>query len=448
MLSVLYGSGARLYPQTGSTSSKRPSARAMAIVREEFEAFKNALELRFLDAEKNIESVLRRLDTSQASQAEQIAEITQVLQGANAISQSAAKQVDGMQETIRQVTTAYEAITHHVKSEIGSALEVMRERVHKIEERPETGRMGKNLLNHPKALENKMTTFKGEKNAQDKNNFFKWRENLDNLILGAYPGLEDLLDALKKSAEEATQDWYEGETYSDEDVPPYKHLCTEVFKCIKRHVESDAQTIVEGANKNGLEAYRKLSKNFESHSTNSKGQLLDALTHMVHRKAKDIQELTKLVRELEAKTQNYRRHVGEEPSEDIKSSILSNLLDPSTRKEAIRTNVLGKYKEMQTLIEKLATEDVSNTAPMDIGAVDYKSTSAYEQDWQGQLLGQGSQPEHTEYYNMQDPYQYNINALGKGPGKGKGRGKGDGRCFECGLPGHFSRECHLKRKGK
>ena len=202
--------------------------------------------------------------------------------------------------------------------------------------------------------------------------------------------------------------------------------------------------------KNGFELYRVVCQLVDAIPENAAFHLNNELLNLTKQygsKVVDLRTLYGFRLLLKRKVAEYKKVIGNNPSEENSYAILWNVMDPDSKTKAMAANLAGRtYKELYDHIDQrhrimfgtLDYKAEKKDDPMGLALLGYPEPAAvhvppgYEPA--------SAPPAHpgpdVEQRGMFDQH---LDAMG-GKG-GKGKGKGDGKCHTCGGDGHFSREC-------
>ena len=229
-------------------------------------------------------------------------------------------------------------------------------------------------------------------------------------------------------------------------------------------LDKEPLLIAEKTPGNGLEAWRRLNKRFDPHGGQHDMDRYESLVYGT-RKAKNLEELPKMIEAWEKEIDNFTSRTSEFPIHDsLKTCVLLKMApDDYARELKFKYNAVKQdYDTLRDNIMEFCSINAPPTSykgplKMDLSPLAHGAPAPEEEKW--------SNAEWAEWvYDEQNPTS-DLDYLGKprkGKGKGKGaKGKGTGkggktreawdaakvklyeekRCFICGEEGHQASRC-------
>ena len=312
--------------------------------------------------------------------------------------------MEHMQEVYRQ--------SHVAVTDLHHRLTVMEGRVKEVEDARKTHEATKKGLIPPKnILPDKLAKTEEWKG---------WKSDVEDYCEENFPGMKEMLEKVKKSETEVNELWFG--PHDDQWWARSEMLWRFLKRYTKLHI--DAKKVVVGTrDDNGWEAWRKLGIQFEPNLATREAMLMAQFTGMVNKRAKNTTETKTLMLELEERAKRVE-DITEEPIDDKHAmSVIVGILDTETLKHTAQYQ--GAKKDIEVLKTKvmdfvnMMAGTTGKSDPMDLNRFQTHEEGEEEEEW-------GEEEEHNHG---------GLNAMGE-------------VCYECGLPGHYARECPWKGKGK
>ena len=258
--------------------------------------------------------------------------------------------------------------------------------------------------------------------------FRPWRASFENFCELVDQGVKEILRKIGNQRKALTDDEMKtmcGNMDKDE-------LDRRLHNALVGYTEGEAKRLVESVGaRQGLKAYQELCMYYDLKTDASENRLMSDLLGMASKPAKNLQEVRKLMIEMEARKTRLEEMGGEVPRPKSLRAILVGLLDEETRKHIGDTISGLDYNEAKKKVNDHVTTNLEARAggsdDMDLGRCGT-----------GEGTGKEDEEKKTENDQEEEGWEQRLATL-------KGQGKG---CYNCGKMGHIAANCYSKGGGK
>ena len=323
----------------------------------------------------------------------------------------------------KQVTEEVGKVTVGLQELYGQASEAiaeLRNRLERVEGTGETRAPNRKSLVHAKSIIPEKITKKEE--------WKQWKSDVEDYCEEMFEGMKEMLEKTRKANMEVGEEWFTTAEQS------WWERGEQLWRFLKRYTGGELKTIVQSVRMdNGWEAWRKLHESCEPGNVMREAWAMSRFTTMVNKRAKNFAETRSLMIELEDRARKIEDITGKRVDDRHAMSVIVSVVDMETMKHTAAYQGAGAdidllKRKIQEFVNMM-TGDESRSDPMDLGRVQEKEcTHGEEEEW-------GEEWGYEEVSGEQGEEAWGVNALG-------------GTCFNCGMPGHYARECPNGKGGK
>jgi hypothetical protein len=199
----------------------------------------------------------------------------------------------------------------------------------------------------------------------DEKKFLPWRAKFDMEVDDIWSGLEPVLKEIRVMKRECSAAEFNGlvlkHAMRPDNYEPlewsFGHIGKQLYKILFKKTELELHKIVSSCDKDrdGIEAYRLLSKHCDPYTFNTAGTLMEAITEMGSQKPGSVDELLSLMREMKKRLATYEERV--KPLPDAKTtwipSTLIRLMDRESLTYVRKAGASEDFDKMLAAVEEL-----------------------------------------------------------------------------------------------